>query len=98
VIPFPNFANSVFERGGPGSSMVVFTLLIRRNIWATSALIAKLIFCGMSPVTWGDAESIELLHYDAKKSTTLIEQRATAIASLHRGGDLQLLKVVLCAP
>jgi hypothetical protein len=25
VIPFPNFANSVFERGGTGSSMVVLT-------------------------------------------------------------------------
>ena len=46
----------------------------------------------------GDAESIELLHYDAKKSATLIEQRATAVAWLHWGGDLQLLEVVFDAP
>src|SRR5262245_34762416 len=84
---FPNFANSVFERGAPGCSIGVFTLLTRRNILRDLSFDREVDILRNVARHLGNAEGIELLHHDAKKSTALIEEWATAVAWLHRGGD-----------
>ena len=60
----------------------------------TAPLMAKLTFCGVSPVILGGVRGTQRAHHHADDVPRAVEQRAAAVARLHRRGDLEPLRVV----